>query len=349
MTDNKTVTCLFLGSGASRALAGIPIQRDFLCSLLTEERSKWVDECDDPRMTIGGAKLSEWMLEVGDIELCMSYLHNMAYSEPLPKKPLPQGDRNYCVRAIINLRAAIADYLRKFKPKPDIGRKFKEWLSRLKKGDSSPVFITTNYDLILENMLGVNQYYYPIKNEDNGKTRIYKLHGSINWLEKRWLTETGELKKRKERVANVADISDELVYEPPEKSKWPCLIRWKKYKEKGAWGKSLNTYNPILIPFFYQKDEWLGDSGGWKEIFPNHWKSAEEFLGKGLTDFYFLGYSLPPADYHMLSWLLNILKKNKPGITIVCNGQNEPLERVLKPFKPRVCRCGLEKFLEDHV
>lgn len=133
MTDNKTVTCLFLGSGASYALAGIPIQRDFLCSLLTEERSKWIDECDEPRMTIGGAKLSEWMLEVGDIELCMSHLHNMAYSKPLPKGLLPEGDQRYCVRAIINLRAAIADYLRKFEPKPDIGIKFKDWLSKLKK------------------------------------------------------------------------------------------------------------------------------------------------------------------------------------------------------------------------
>ena len=349
--SDKQVTCLFLGSGASKALAEIPIQRDFMCTVLNEKRSGWIDGCG---LEIGGRGLSSWMLEVGDIERCMSYLHNVAYgNNKSQSKKLSENEKS-ARKSIVNMRAAIADHLRKFKPEPDIGGKFKDWLSKFGKKNSSLVFITTNYDLILENLLGENQYYYPEINGNNCKTDlspIYKLHGSINWLEKRWWLEgTEELKSRKKRVADVSDISDNLVFEPPEKNKWPCLIRWKEYNEKGAWGETFKTYNPILVPFFYQKDDWLGDGGGWNKIFPSHWESAKKILEKGLTHVYFLGYGLPPADHHLMSWLLNILQKaNNPRITIVnSNNKPEPLEKALNGFRPRVCQCGLERFLKDH-
>lgn len=108
--SSQQVTCLFIGSGASYALAGIPIQRDFLCSVLTEERAEWIDTCEkEPhRLKIGGIPISSWMLEVGDIELCMSHLHHIAYADP-PVEQLPPGPRRHAVRALVNLRMAIAD------------------------------------------------------------------------------------------------------------------------------------------------------------------------------------------------------------------------------------------------
>jgi hypothetical protein len=80
----KSVTCLFLGSGASYALAGIPPQSEFLCSVLNNVKARWIDNCGvDRKIKIGNRRLSSWMLDVGDVELCMSYLHNRAdYAMP---------------------------------------------------------------------------------------------------------------------------------------------------------------------------------------------------------------------------------------------------------------------------
>lgn len=221
---------------------------------------------------------------------------------------------------------------------------------KIEKKDSSLVIITTNYDLIVENLLQNNKYYYPEVPKKitggNGKIPIYKLHGSINWLEKRWIENGGLMSMKGLGKERKADVSKNLLISEAELREWTYLFTGDEYEING---NRNNTYSPILIPFFFQKEYWLSDDEGWEKIFSPHWQSAGGCFEGGLTHIYFLGYGLPPADHHMLSWLLNILKKNKPRITIVCNGHNEPLERALRPFQPRVCQCGLERFLEDHL
>jgi hypothetical protein len=287
------------------------------------------------------------MLDVGDVELCMSYLHNRAdYADSSPSK----SKRN-ARRAIVNMRVAIADYLRSSRPKRDIRIKFLKWFKKLHDESGIIVIITTNYDLILEKLLlsSKYRYHYPgISNKQEG-VPIYKLHGSVNWLEKLWF-ERKELKHSQTRLPVVFPVR-RLLPKPGKGNnrQWAYLFRWKQYMENE---QTHNTYGPILVPFFYQKEHWVGESGGWNCIFPGHWQNAERFLlEKSPNQFYFLGYSLPPADHYMMAWLIKIIEKaKKTGVTIVCkNNQQEPLEKVLEPFSPNVYRCGLENFLDGHV
>lgn len=355
----KPVTCLFLGSGASHALAGIPMQREFLCSVLTKERARWIDDdckIKDFDMKIGNSELSSWMLNVGDIELCMSHLHNVAYTNSQSNESLSAAEK-HARRAIVNLRAAVADYLRKVKLKRDINKKFYDWIKKMN-GENTPLMIlTTNYDLVLEKMLsensmgwcypnipvsgGKNEYYPDSPTTSNNRREpipIYKLHGSISWLEER-LINGEQLRSLHPPEVDPLPVSSRLKKPGKENGPWAYLFKWKG-----------RLYNPILVPFLFQKDDWL-EHGRWGKIFKTHWEGAKKHLSENrLQKIYFLGYSLPQADYHMLSWLLNLLRNSKnPNITIVCKGENERLEKVLRPFQPRVCRCGLERFLEDHV
>lgn len=344
----KRITCIFLGSGASYALAGIPLQNQFLCSVLNEERAEWIDHCGvDREIKIGNRRLSSWMLDVSDVELCMSYLHNRAdYADSSPS----ESKRN-ARRAIVNMRVAIVDYLRNFRPRRDIRIKFLKWFKKLHDESCSIVIITTNYDLILEKLLlsSKYKYHYPeISNKQEG-VPIYKLHGSVNWLEKLWF-ERKELKHSQTRLP-VVFPARRLLPKPGKgnNGQWAYLFRWKQYMENE---QTHITYGPILVPFFYQKEHWVGESGGWNCIFPGHWQNAERLLlEKNPDQFYFLGYSLPPADHYMLTWLLSILNSTKPDITIVRKGTDKPttLEKALKPFRPKVYECGLENFLDDHT
>lgn len=100
MLNKKPLTCIFLGSGASLNLAGIKIGNEFIKEVLADGRESWINY---ETLKIGGSELSEWIEKVGDIELCMSHLYNLA-----------SKNREFASVAIINLRAAIAEYLKKF-------------------------------------------------------------------------------------------------------------------------------------------------------------------------------------------------------------------------------------------
>jgi hypothetical protein len=341
----KPVTCLFLGSGASYALAGIPLQRAFLRAILTKgkNRRSWIDSCEDRdfRMNVGGRPLSSWMFNVEDVELCMSHLHNVAYPRPLgPNETLKRGDvRRHPIRALINFRTAIADFLlRQDVKRGRVQQQFHAWLEALGETGNDLVIVTTNYDLVLERLLGPESYYYPhlrlmspVKRV--GAVRLYKLHGSVNWLERRRF-QGSQIKSYK--PPRVEIYNTRLGVKPKN---WGYL-----FERKGQF------YSPALITFFYQKEAWLAH-GRWKNLFQKHWDSARNTLEAGLSEIYFIGYSLPPADHYMLTWLLSILNKTKPEITIVRKGADKPttLEKALKPFNSKVYECGLEGFLDGHV
>lgn len=339
----KKVTCLFLGSGASYALAGVPIQGEFLRSVLAPERTQWIDECEEVnhRITVNGHPISSWMMNIEDVELAMSHLHNMAYYEELPKDSLPPSNRRHAVRAIINLRTAIAEHLhrRKMDLEQRICVQFVDWLSQLSTDTSSLLILSTNYDLVLEKLLSNPQrYHYPelttASNNGPKTIQLYKLHGSINWLEARWFDDNEIRSHPKPQVV----IHDNLLSIAEKQGDWAYLFQ------------SRDLYSPVLVTFFYQKEVWLAH-GRWENLFQKHWDSARETLENGLSKIYFIGYSLPPADHYMLTWLLSILNSTKPDITIVRKGADKPttLEKALKPFRPKVYECGFEDFLDGHV
>jgi hypothetical protein len=342
----KQVTCLFLGSGASDALARIPMQRAFLRAVLTKGKNRrpWIDSCEDEgfRMNVGGRSLSSWMFNVEDVELCMSHLHNVAYPRRLrPNEKLKRSDgRRHPIRALINFRTAIADFLlRRHVKQRRVQQQFHKWLKALGETGNDLVIVTTNYDLVLERLLRPESYYYPHlrlvppSTKRAGAVRFYKLHGSVNWLERRRF-HGSQIKSYKPPKVEICNTR--LGVKPRN---WGHL-----FERKGRF------YSPILIAFFYQKEAWLAH-GRWKNLFRKHWNSAENVLTNGLSKIYFIGYSLPPADHYMLTWLLSILNKTKPDITIVRKGADKPttLEKALKPFNPKVYECGLEGFLDGHV
>jgi hypothetical protein len=364
----KWVTCLFLGSGASNELAGIPGTNNFLGEVLKDGRDRWIDHCG---MTVGDEALSSWMRRVGDLELCLSYLHQVASGgrrreDPAVSQKIP------AIQTIINVRAAIAEYLRKIRMASSQKRLQDQFFEKLICGEESDLLIlTTNYDVVIETLLSERRagWCYPeIPIADGGRIYahgrggvfekrpkeipIYKLHGSINWLEERWFDRNQPARNIPLKSIHPAEVH---VQDPALKKiscvqqKWACLFKIGR-----------RTYNPILIPFVFQKADWLED-GRWRDIFQPHWQDAQKSLSDKRVRLFFLGYRLGAADYHMLPWLLMVLAKSKrPEVTVISKGggenapsQNdrikEPLERALYPFidESRIYRSGLREFLDD--
>lgn len=361
----KWITCLFLGSGLSKELAGIPSTHNFLGEVLKEGRDRWIDECG---LAIGDEALSSWMRRVGDLELCLSYLHQVASGDPRADDPA-SSHKIPAIQTIINVRAAIADYLGKIEQRatPERQELQERFFHKFIRGDEKNlVILTTNYDLVTEALLSEHKTgwcYREIPIADGGRIYshdrggtfeshakeipLYKLHGSINWLEERWFDRNQPAKD-----VPLKSIHPAQVYIPQKPmhrvhQKWAYLFKMGK-----------KTYNPILIPFVFQKVDWLED-GRWKEVFQPHWNDAEKNLFNKNLRIFFLGYRLAAADYYMLPWLLMILgKAKKAEVTVISKGNREeetlknveirePLERALYPFihSSNVFRSGLKDFL----
>ncbi len=350
MINHKPLTGIFLGSGASAALAEISTEDKFINKLFDEGRDGWINRGS---LKIGGYQLADWIRHVGDIELCMSHLHNLASIHR----------ESGAIVAIINLRAAIAEYLKRLpicpgeivvsseKKTQDLFERFLQENMRR----SSVVFPTTNYDLVIEQLLkkmGFPSYYPEIPGQVAGNHTegipIYKLHGSINWLEKRWV-QNGQLMSTDPPTLIVDDpgvlINDSDVY---------------LYSVREQDGTGRKKYSPVLIPFFYQKEVWL--ESRWRPIFDPHWRSATDLLSKdvAMLNIYSIGYRLPPADHYMLTWLLEILNKAKlreilREVVVVCklnfqNSSDKELQKALYPFfeDKNVHRDGLAMFLKKY-
>ena len=337
------ITCLFFGSGASYALANIPIQDKFLKTILNSEGSAWVNASN---VKIGNDELlTEWMLREGDIEFCMSHIHNMGFSD---------RSNDYWKlykKANINLRAAMVPVLVNWQRNKGTVKNFKKWWALKRFNESNVVILTTNYDLIIEKLLDEMNfdYFYPeipsLKKRENGIC-LYKLHGSINRMEKR---ET----MYRECVQNSCEPYDLKAGDGPLQIETEKSELWEKksyflegnYRVFGDKDKS-EIYTPIFVPFYFQKMEWL--NGRWGTVFQPHWKSAEVSLSEKdvrIKRIYFLGYNLPPADHYILSWLIRIFEKRcagKRNVHVVCNSSSpERLEVAIKPFLSK--KSGIEE------
>lgn len=365
----KWVTCLFLGSGASNELAGIPGTSHFLAEVLKNGRDRWIDDCG---MTIGNEPLSSWMRRVGDLDLCLSYLHQVAAGGPRVDDPVT-SQKILAIQTIINVRAAIAEYLRKIRLSASQKRLRDQFFNKLIRGhENNLILLTTNYDLVIETLLSEHRtgWCYPeIPVADGGRiysnrqggvferlpeeVPIYKLHGSINWLEERWFERNQPARNIPLKSIHPAEVHVQAF--STEKRVRFVQKKWAYLLEAGK-----RTYNPILVPFVFQKADWL-EGGRWRRIFQPHWDDAQKNLFDKRVRLFFLGYRLGAADYHMLPWLLMVLGKAKqPQVTIISKGTGEnapaltdpvkePLERALYPFidESRIYRSGLREFLDD--
>ncbi|MBI3129691.1 MAG: SIR2 family protein [Candidatus Tectomicrobia bacterium] len=347
MADGKGVTVLFLGSGFTRGIGRIPTQKEgsFIDSVLGDGREARISF-----YKINGVPLPTWIRKIGDIEVCMSHLHNLAYSNLATP-----SSKGMAKKAIINLRSAIRDYMIAQKvEKWDVACEFARRFIR-DAGKDKVVILTTNYDLFTENVLKEGQgleFEYPEiplqRAHQEHAVPLYKLHGSINWMEERRVGDRELIGVEPLYVRDdLADakldfvnVSNETHISCKEKGGY-----W-VYKENGT-GR---VYTPILIPFFYQKEEWLGQR--WGYLFQRHWASAKNwFYDNEIEKMFFIGCGLPRADTYLMSWLLSIFQKKKPEtIKIVCDGDPDNLGKALSPFinpDEDIYKCGLKHFL-DH-
>lgn len=313
--SSKKITFL-VGSGFSKALADIPTQDRFLPEVLSQGRKEWIIcnlNIDD--------KEEEIIMSITDPEILLSYLFHRDTED---RKE--QRQREY-KKAIINFRMALNEFLKEQdKINKQAEENFTKLIEKLQKGYTIN-FITTNYDLILEDVLkDMNiKYDYCLNgcNSNDNNVKLLKIHGSINWIERRKLNK--ELKKGVDKKYLNSHVMDNIE-------------RFNKVKcknEKGYMVYKLDEhiYTPITIPFFYQKYDWYSER--WSGIFRDGvWKEAEAVLSES-NIIIFIGYGFPQADYPILSlfikakfWekvLINIGRNcnsfDKAGITpSLCTG-----------------------------
>lgn len=287
----RAYSCIFAGAGCSRALSDMPLQADFIDDFLS-----WDVRSEGEHLL--SQSLRHFLYAIKDIELVMSHYHNLAYGM--------NGKRNpRFVRELVFLRVALAQYLddrMRYNSTQLASHKrlLESFLTHRGLKASNLVVVTTNYDLVLETLIasifGADSYWYPgVSSRPPGpRIPVLKLHGSINWMENRGLANDKQFIRERKKILIEAPSQMTLTRSP-----------WDQW---GYFFENNNTkYTPIIVPFLFQKDAWLKeDNKRWKGIFDEVWKKTEELMSNA-TSLLFWGYGLPPADYHMFSFLYQIL------------------------------------------
>jgi hypothetical protein len=294
-------TCVFAGAGCSKALFDIPIQAELIDDFIS-----W--DMQDEREQHLSQSLRRLLCAIKDIELVVSHYHNLAY---------PNGKRDPSfIRELLFLRVALAQYLddrmrrSQAQPKVTHARLLAKFMADRGLEASNLVVVTTNYDLVLEtlleNIFDTDSYWYPGVSSRPRVQRIpvLKLHGSINWMENRGLASDRSFTRGSQKILIEAPSEMTLTRSP-----WDD---WGHFFENNG-----TKYTPIIVPFLFQKNAWLKDDNErWKKIFDEVWKEAEELMSNA-TRLLFWGYGLPPADYHMFSFLYQILHDSTAECKVV--------------------------------
>jgi hypothetical protein len=220
MIKSPNQVVFILGSGFSKAVAGIPIQKDFFNQII---------ESNDQ-----GKLFEDQLKKLGfnpnaDIETALTALYARDQYDKYLREEKHESNRTRPAKAaIINFRMAMNEFLRK----PDnfeactaeCGKKnFKRIFEKAKDNDAKVSFITTNFDLELEKILkdidasssqkiDLAKAYFPECFPPNHKHQICKLHGSINWFEEReWDDQKKELKGKKSPPCLIVEIKNDGI------------------------------------------------------------------------------------------------------------------------------------------
>jgi len=264
----------------------------------------------------------------------MSHFHNLAYSDQNKDNP----NRRQHIRDIIFLRTAIAFYFReKFRAlNSEYDKHYKQliktYFERSHITKDNVFFVTTNYDLgieiVIEDLFGSTEYYYPGKafskqSSTGSEIPIFKLHGSINWMENRGPSSSEKFANHPRKDLRLyTDNLEELKIKPLSKT-----------HELSLQDSNGNKFTPILIPFFYQKHEWLKQNEGWEALFSATWGQTRSYM-ENADKLLFWGYSLPPADHYIFTFLANIIESTRPKCCVVdlsdCPKLNTMLAKMLR-------------------
>ena len=305
-------SCIFTGSGFSKAVFNQEIQQDFIGDFIESNASReYIDYFSD--------ETKKLMLSINDPEILVSHFFNLAYLG------LPHNNVKIKAykRKILFFRTALAIYFRnKFKSEDCTLRYDTEYRTKLKKlirefhspsGSNKLTVVTTNYDLgferIIEDSSNVDSYHYPQIHRwysSSNKIPILKLHGSINWMEERGKSSSHRFwnpsRGVQQQYLEVLDNAHVVPLKNPEEFALEYLNK---------------KYTPILIPFMFQKEKWSEiNQPWWGTLFNEIWINAYKDLVES-NQIVFMGYGLPAADHHMFSFLYDVLTKTNARVTII--------------------------------
>lgn len=175
------------------------------------------------------------------------------------------------------------------------------------------IFLTTNYDILTDNaLLSINpqrridygvefvNYNTEFDETNRNKAKLYKLHGSLNWL---YCPTCNSLRI----TPNEKGVS-KLMTDPTQSFCQACDT----------------IYSPIIVPPTFYKDL--------SKVFLNQvWYKAEREL-LNVDHIIFCGYSFPDADIH-IKYLIKRIQKNRQNphnlkITVINNhtGKNNEIK-----------------------
>ena len=304
--------CIFAGAGCSRALARLPVQAD-----LARQLADWEGRQSHPHFS---RELHRLLEKLEDLELILSHYQNRAY---------PRRGRGGSYRQdLMFLRVALAGFLdEELQTRADTtvqesAQLLEQFLQNRGFAQEDIFVVTTNYDLVLERiferLFGPGSWCHPGLTNDSdspGRIPIFKLHGSINWMEDR-----GQA-----TIVGASRTSIPRIVEPSTMSLTPVAVRRSGY----YFVKEDRKFTPILIPPLYQKEHWLRqDNEYWSQIFNRTWNDAFRGMGAS-TSRLFWGYSLPPIDLDMFTRLMSAFEATPADVQveIVDERDNTPMIR----------------------
>lgn len=346
---------IFAGAGASRALFGQKVTKELAADFLGWMKSA---ECGADYLPDEIRTLLQH--EGSNFELVMSHWQNiasaiMAAKRNSRKPPADVQDLSKWPEEFMVLRVGLARYFeREFAKEDKTVRSgielLRRWCkaARVRAGDL--FIVTTNYELGLERAVqdiwgtaDTRAFWYPGWEEDQGShaVPIFKLHGSLNWLECRGSSGDRSCRKRRR------DLWQERL--PVSLDRLPDLDEWRRTFSHGD-----KKWTPVMVPFVHHKDHWTqNDNEFWKELFDGVWGRARDML-ESAEPLHFWGYSLPEADHPMSTMLWRALRRRQRGAIHVVEkapDRKTALMVLLESLdlRPAIHLGGLTAFLEDQI
>ena len=345
MQKRKNIV-LFVGAGASRA-CGYPVTGDILPRILEclkqgeflrgKLRDKHIGANARPLL-----RMLRYLVprtDVGSIPQITEVLSILDYcidtgEELLPVTPhtLKLTDARWL------LERAMARVIRRIHRNPDVvPRDILKWIHRAKRQGGDVTIISTNYDfsldrLLFDDMANWDRDYlktdfgFSWRDPDNGELvhpsskpilRLYKLHGSLNWL-------------GCNRCGNIyVNFMRTLVTLADGKGEWSQC-------ECGYWPLRAVLVAPSFVRRYRDRN------------LLSVWRSAAEAL-RLADNWVFIGFSLPAEDIGIRALLLrSLLSRDEHPNAHVVSASDEALPR----YRQLVPKCvytsdGLRRFLDN--
>ncbi len=319
---------MIVGSGFSRSIAGFPVQGAFWKDIERYIEASGAGLYHDAlveRLKHSVRYESHFPnLDYNNIEQVFTVLHDITNFSGFTIAKIAAKDLT------IFYRLMIVECFRQAESKVDLDWASNRWTQFIARFPAATThWISTNYDEILERLLGIVSHYSfdklaGICQPQAAKNSIIKLHGSRTWWEKRsWDSVRGQFA--------TPDSGPEWFKESNEKN-------WGRHPLQAGMAAlssilnrsdelALTAYTPAIIPFFWQKIQWYSEK--WRKVFQPIFIECARLIADA-DHILLLGYGLPDADWPLISMLTsNVMCK----VTLIAPPDGINCDH-------RECNCG---------